>query len=90
MMAVFAGIIESATPVSFQHYYTYYWYSRLPLRYSETSRPLLYPKSDFYFDLIGISQDVYRAAVRDGKDIAWQCIVCVRLESYADPSSHLY
>ena len=36
VMDVFAGIIESATLVSFQHYYTYYWYLSLPLIYSDT------------------------------------------------------
>ena len=36
VMDVFAGIIESATLVSFQHYYVYYWYVRMPIIYSET------------------------------------------------------
>ena len=36
VMDVFAGIIESATLVSFQHYYMYYWYERLPLIYSDS------------------------------------------------------
>ena len=79
-MAVFAGIIESATPVSF--------------RYPETSTPSklnFILTQIFFFDLTGISQDVYRAAVRDGKDIDWQCGVCARPspESYVDPSSYL-
>ncbi|CAH3038727.1 unnamed protein product [Pocillopora meandrina] len=37
----------------------------------------------------GISQEVYRAAVRYGKEIDWQCAVCSHPDSYADPSSYL-
>ena len=36
VMDVFAGIIESATLVTFQHYHTYYWYLRLLLIYTDT------------------------------------------------------
>ena len=65
---------------------------RLVFRYPETSTPSelnFILTQIFYFDLIGISQDVYQAAVKDGKDIDWQCGVCARPESYVDPSSYL-
>ena len=44
---------------------------------------------DSYFDLIGISQEAYRAAVRDGKELDWQCAVCSSPDSFADPSTYL-
>ncbi|KAL9954405.1 hypothetical protein ACROYT_G041939 [Oculina patagonica] len=40
----------------------------------------------------GISQEVYRAAVRDGTEIDWQCAVCTHADSVgsvADPSSYM-
>ena len=74
-MDVFAGIIESATLVSFLHCYTYYWYLRLQLIYSDPLLYLRYPNLDLYFGSIGILQEVYRAAVRHGKEFEWQCVV---------------
>ena len=35
-----------------------------------------YSNADFWIDVIGISQEVYRATVRDGGDIEWRCILC--------------
>ena len=35
----------------------------------------------FWIDLIGISQEVYRAAVWDGTDIEWRCILCEHPET---------
>ena len=35
-----------------------------------------YSNTYFWVDLIGISQEVYRATARGGSDIEWRCILC--------------
>ena len=51
---------------------------------------LFYSNIYFWIDLIGISQEVYRAAVRDGTDIEWRCILWEHPEtkSTMEPMSH--
>ena len=68
--AAFDGVIEFATPVSFT--YLIFWWS---------FRTLLYSKVYVHFDAKGISQEMYRAAVRDGVRIDWQCPRCVDVHS---------
>ena len=64
---------------------------RLPLIYSDTETITIFSFILIYLiiDLIGISQEAYQAAVRDGKELDWQCAVCSRPDPYADPSSYL-
>ena len=38
--------------------------------------PRFYSNAYFWIDVIGISLEVYRAAVRKGNDIEWRCILC--------------
>ena len=60
--AVFALVIKFVTLVSFT-YLIFRW----------SFQTLLYPKECVYFDPIGISQEMYHAAVCDCARIDWQC-----------------